>query len=60
VSDGTKHAKEVLVKLVTRTLNTDLLTGLEEEASAFAQVAGTPQSKELIAAFFAARAKPKG
>jgi enoyl-CoA hydratase/carnithine racemase len=59
-AEAASHAKSVLLDLLERTLALDLLSGLEEEAKAFGQVAGTAQSQELIAAFFAARAKPKG
>jgi enoyl-CoA hydratase/carnithine racemase len=60
LTDLTAYAKNVLISLIDKSMSLELDAGLEEEAKAFAQVAGTPQSKELIAAFFAARAKPKG
>jgi enoyl-CoA hydratase/carnithine racemase len=59
LTDLTAHAKRIVIELIDRSMSLDLAAGLEEEARAFAQVAGTSQSKELIAEFFAARTKPK-
>jgi enoyl-CoA hydratase/carnithine racemase len=60
LTDLTAHAKRVLVALIDRSMSLNLDAGLEEEAKSFGLVGGTAQSRELIAAFFAARAKPKG
>jgi enoyl-CoA hydratase/carnithine racemase len=57
VSDASALAKRTVVDLIERTCGKDLYAGLREEAKAFGQVAGTPESMQLIAAFFAARKK---
>jgi enoyl-CoA hydratase/carnithine racemase len=60
LTDASALAKRTVVELMERTSTMDLFAGLQEEAKAFGRVAGTPESKQLIAEFFAARAKPKG
>jgi enoyl-CoA hydratase/carnithine racemase len=57
ITDATALAKRTVVELVERTRTMDLFDGLREEAKAFGQVAGTTESKQLIAEFFAARGK---
>ncbi len=57
VREKTALAQRTVVELMAKTVSMDLYAGLEEEARAFALVAGSVESKELIGEFFAARAK---
>lgn len=57
LGDASALAKRTVVELIERTSGMDLNSGLREEAKAFGKVAGTAESKQLIAAFFAARKK---
>lgn len=48
-----RPAQETILKLLPVSFNQMLATGLEMEANAFGEVAGTPNSLELITSYFA-------